>query len=108
MDPQRYYVLHTTVEQDSQARHLASEAVSRRLAACVQILPVDSIYRWEGELHSAKEFRCEMKTNANCLAPLTSLLCELHPYDVPELVAFPMEGISNEYGTWLMEQLREQ
>ena len=101
-----YLVVHTTTDSEELARNLANAAVQQSLAACVQIVPIESIYRWEGKLESAREFRCEMKTRADCVSQLKELIREIHTYDVPEIIEIALHDLSPEYKSWLDSQLQ--
>ena len=100
-----YRVLHTTVDDEDVARKLASEAVTQRLAACVQIVTIQSVYQWQGELETSSEFRCEMKTRTDCVDALRQLVRRHHTYELPEIVELELCHLSPEYQAWLDEQL---
>lgn len=100
-----YVVLHTTIDTEDLARKLASEAVKHRMAACVQIVPIESVYRWQGKLESSREFRCEMKTRADHANALRKLILEHHTYDLPEILELHLHNLSPEYRAWIDEQL---
>lgn len=102
-----YIVLQTTTDSEELAKELAQEAISRRLAACVQIVPVESVYRWQGKLETASEFRCEMKTRADYVGGLRAMIRELHTYETPEVVEILVHELSDEYKSWLDDQLGE-
>src|SRR3989304_1299748 len=92
----------TTVGARHDAERIAAELVERRLAACVQIVgPIRSIYRWQGAVESAEEWLCTAKTARAQVAAIDGLLREIHPYEVPELVATPIVGGSEAYLKWL-------
>ncbi|WP_246542693.1 divalent-cation tolerance protein CutA [Paludibacterium yongneupense] len=70
------------------AHELASLLVERRLAACVNILaPCRSVYRWQGKVETAEEIPLLIKTTQAAYPALQALLCERHPYELPEIVA---------------------
>ena len=69
--------------------------------------PVISVYRWDGNVETAKEFRCELKTSEQHLGALESLIRELHNYDVPGIIALPQVFASEDYGNWLRQQLKQ-
>jgi periplasmic divalent cation tolerance protein len=96
-------VLCTFPEHDS-ARRIATALVESHLVACVNLLPgVQSIYRWEGKVESAEEVLGVMKTTAEAYAGLEAKIKELHPYDVPEIVAVPAERVEVQYAKWVGE-----
>ena len=99
-----HVVVHTTVESHSEAEGLARELVEARLAACVQIVPVTSVYRWEGATETSCEFRLEIKTASAALEALKALILEKHSYEIPELVVLPIAGGSSQYLDWIERQ----
>ena len=99
-------VVLCTCPPDS-AAGIAGTLVSERLAACVNILPVvRSIYRWEGELCDDAESLLVIKTTADRLEELTRRLLACHPYDVPEIIALPIQASEGnpDYLAWLAGQ----
>jgi periplasmic divalent cation tolerance protein len=96
----------TTVARAEDAEYLAREAVERRLAACVNLLPpMTSVYRWHGEVTREEERLVLFKTRSDHFAALRDLLLKIHPYEVPEIVALPIEAGSDGYLEWLDDSL---
>lgn len=94
----------STVGSAEEADRLARALVERRLAACVNVVPgVVSHYRWQGELQRDEERLLVIKTRAERIEALRDALRELHPYELPELVAFEISAGSPEYLKWLDE-----
>jgi periplasmic divalent cation tolerance protein len=91
----------------SEARRIARAAVENKLAACVNIVitPIESVYRWKGEVETAREYLLVMKTVRERLPELQRLVKRLHSYDVPEFVVLPIVDGSREYLDWLMESV---
>jgi periplasmic divalent cation tolerance protein len=86
------------------AAFIARTLVSEGLAACVNRVPgVMSTYRWQGAVHDDAEVLLLIKTTAQRLEALRARLLELHPYDVPELIALPIERGHAAYLAWLRE-----
>ena len=103
---QLHLVVLTTADSKELADKIADGLVERRLAACVNIVPrVRSLYRWKGAVEDEAECVLLMKTRADRYEDLKSALAELHPYDVPELIALPIEKGSAAYLGWLDDQL---
>ncbi len=87
------------------ARRLAGVMVERRLAACVNQLPgLGSTYRWEGKVAHEKEVLLLIKTTAERYPALAQTLAELHPYELPEIVAVPVTTGLPGYLAWVAEQ----
>jgi periplasmic divalent cation tolerance protein len=95
----------TTTDREEDARRIAGVLVEKRLAACVQIVgPISSVYRWQGKVESAREWQCQIKTRQALLDDLSESIREVHPYEVPEIIAVPIVAGSRDYLTWLEEQ----
>jgi periplasmic divalent cation tolerance protein len=94
--------VHITAPDRERAEGIARALVGERLAACVNIVTgVRSIYRWEGQIHEDDEVLCLVKTRPGLFASLCSRVSELHPYDVPEILAFEVADASPAYLAWL-------
>jgi periplasmic divalent cation tolerance protein len=92
---------------DERAQHLARTLVAERLAACVNRLPgIASSYRWQGEVITEVEALLLIKTTTARFAALRERLLALHPYDLPELVAVPVERGHDAYLDWVRESVR--
>jgi periplasmic divalent cation tolerance protein len=99
--------VHVTAPNRDQASHLARTLVDERLAACVNIVDgVVSVYRWEGKICDDAEVLCLVKTRPELLADLIDRIGALHPYDVPEILAFEVYDGSPAYLAWLDESTR--
>lgn len=95
------FVAWTTVAQRTDAERLAADAVSRGLALCVQIEgPIVSLYRWEGRLERAEEFRLMFKCAPSRLAQLETCILSQHPYSVPEWIVVRAEHVGEKYLSW--------
>ena len=85
-----------------QARQIGAALVERQVAACVNLLPgVESIYRWEGKVERAGEVLALIKTTR--YSDLEAAIRELHPYEVPEIIALPVVAGLPAYLKWLSE-----
>ena len=87
---------------EKEARKIAKLLVKERNAACVNIVPgVDSLFRWKGKIDSARESMLLVKTRASLFPEIIRLVKEIHSYEVPEIIALPIIGSSEEYLKWL-------
>ncbi|AUG76945.1 divalent-cation tolerance protein CutA [Kitasatospora sp. MMS16-BH015] len=91
----------TTHESEPLARELAAAAVAERLAACAQVYPIGSVYRWAGAVEQAEEWRVDFKTLAELADGLAEFVTERHSYQTPELLVVPVLGGSAAYLDWL-------
>jgi periplasmic divalent cation tolerance protein len=100
LKPQR--IALSTCGSAEDAARLAQELVSRRLAACVNIVPgVRSFYWWENSVQDDSEFLLVIKTRVEALPQLQAALLELHSYDVPEFVVLPIVDGASAYLRWI-------
>ena len=93
----------TTVGNEDDARRVARTLVEERLAACVNRLPVQSTYRWEGKVEDDAEYLLVIKTAGDLLERLERRVGELSSYDVPEFVVLAVSATSDSYLKWLLE-----
>jgi periplasmic divalent cation tolerance protein len=95
----------TTMDKEEDARKLAGLLVEKQLAACAQILgPISSIYRWKGKIEEAKEWLCIIKSRRSLFEILEKTIRSAHPYEVPEIIALPIESGSMDYLNWLRDE----
>ena len=101
-----YVQITTTTGTRQDAERIAAELVSRRLAGCVQVSgPIASTFRWQGKVETAEEWMCVIKTSHAQLPAIRAAFEEIHPYEVPEIIATPIVDGSEAYLKWLGEQL---
>lgn len=100
-------VVLSTVARAEDAERIGQALVARGLAACVNVVPgLVSIYRWKGEVERAEERLLLIKTRRETFAALREALVALHPYEVPEVLALPIEDGHAPYLAWLDENSR--
>ncbi len=97
----------TTVASLGDAKNIAGSLVRARLAACVQISgAVQSYYHWQGQLESAEEYVLTIKSRQDLFPDLCGLIEKLHPYEVPEILSFPIAEGATAYLAWLDKELQ--
>jgi len=97
-----YQLLMTTCPNSESANQLARALVEKRLAACVNIVPkIQSIYEWQAEIIEGAEVLLLIKTDSEHYAAIEKTLFDLHPYEVPELIALPIEQGFPPYLAWM-------
>ncbi|RMH67574.1 MAG: divalent-cation tolerance protein CutA [Cyanobacteria bacterium J003] len=102
-----YCVVIVTTATEAEALSLADQLVAEHLAACVQVLPVQSIYRWQGVVHRAPEWQLLIKTRIALFEQVRDRLLALHSYEVPEIIAMPIIAGSSAYLNWIKEQTQK-
>lgn len=104
-NPSTLVVFSTFPDAETAAR-IARTLVEEQLAACVNVVQtVRSIYRWEGKVCDEAETLAVIKTTAERYAALSARIIELHPYQVPEVIALPLADGHPPYLAWLAEQV---
>jgi periplasmic divalent cation tolerance protein len=97
-------VLTTTATRED-AGKIARALVERRLAACVNLVAIESVYRWKDEVESAEEWLLVIKTTAAAFDQVHAAIKQFHTYDLPECVVLPIENGSEEYLAWIGESV---
>jgi len=100
---EEYFLITTTVNKRSCAQKLAQMLVDSRLAACVQMAPISSTYRWRGEVANEEEILIMIKTSAKLYQAVEKAIRENHPYEVPEIICIPIVNGFQPYLEWVKE-----
>ena len=96
-----YASVVTTTGTKEEAQRIAQTLLNARLAACIQIFPIESFYHWEGKVERGVEFRLEIKTRRRHFQSIEKLITDLHSYQVPEIIEIPVSNGSEEYLRWI-------
>jgi periplasmic divalent cation tolerance protein len=105
--PERVMIAISTAPDRETARRIATVLVEEQLAACVNLFePIESIYRWQGAIEQSSEVMLLVKTTRSRLPVLDRRLRELHPYELPELLAWEAAGGSADFISWVIGQTR--
>lgn len=98
-------VILVTVDTQETAQEIAHALVSDRLAACVNLFPIHSVYRWEGQVQQSGEWQLVIKTDLALFEAIAEAMHMLHPYEVPEILALPIQQGYPPYLTWLADSV---
>lgn len=96
-------VVTTTTGSTEEAERIAGALLERRLAACVQTMPVESRYVWKGEVTVDREVLLLVKTRQDRFEEVQAAIAELHSYEVPEILLLPVTAGWPPYLAWLDE-----
>jgi periplasmic divalent cation tolerance protein len=96
-----YCIAMTTLEDEDSAARLARALVEAKLAACVQLVHIQSTFSWEGALEDAREVLVLMKTRASVYDRLQQFVCDNHPYGLPEILQVPVTTGYGPYLSWV-------
>ncbi len=101
-------IVLVTTGSEEEAAKLGRTLVEEKLAACANIIPrIRSIYSWKGEVYDEQESLMLIKSRTPLFAALKSRIRELHSYEVPEIIAFPISQGLHEYLDWVVAETRQ-
>jgi len=103
----KYHVVYITAADETEARKIGRTLVEERLVACVNIHPVQSIYRWQGRVEESKEFAILAKTSNGMVGKVINRVKGLHSYHVPDIVSWQIEKGNPDYLKWIGESTEE-
>ena len=100
-------LIYCTVPNKKIAKDIATLIVKNKLAACVSITEnVESMFSWDGDFCKEKELLLSIKTVRENFEEINSLINELHPYNVPEVIAVPVINCSEDYMKWIVHEIK--
>ena len=106
MNPSALAVATTTFSEKSDATDMAQRLIRERLAGCAQVEgPIESHYRWKGQLCQETEWRLTIKTTAAAVPRLTAVVHQHHPYEQPQWAVVAVQSTSDTYGNWILENV---
>jgi len=101
-----YSVILTTASERSDAEKIAEILVNEKLAACVQIMPITSYYRWEDSVHNDAEWLVMIKGRAGSYHAVESTILAHHPYDIPEIIQILVAQGFKPYLDWIDQETK--
>ena len=96
-------VIVSTFPSKQSVTSIANKLVKKKLAACVNITKITSVYTWKGKVENQNEYLALFKTTKKNQSTLKKELKKLHPYDVPEIAEINVESINQPYMKWLVD-----
>ncbi len=96
-----FCIVVTTTDSDESARAIAKTALNARLAACAHILPIRSLYTWDGELRDELEFFVQLKARVEDYDRLAEAIRAVHGYEVPEILRIDIAAGDKAYLDWV-------
>lgn len=99
-----YAIVLVTASSRLEAEKIAQVLVEKKLAACVSLTPIHSIYSWKSQLCQEDEWQLMIKTDLRQFEQLEAKIKKLHSYEVPEIIALPIIQGSADYLNWISEQ----
>ncbi|MDO9098368.1 MAG: divalent-cation tolerance protein CutA [Candidatus Methanoperedens sp.] len=102
-----FSIVYITAGDMEEARKIGRKLVEEKLAACVNIFPITSIFRWKGNIDESQEFGIIAKTKTEKVKEIEKRVKELHSYEVPCVVSFRINEASADYLKWIGESVEE-
>lgn len=99
-----FIVVLTTTDSRDEAETIASTLVEEKLAACVQMMPINSVYEWNGRANHDEEILLLAKTRERLYEDVEARITALHSYDEPEIIACDITAGSPGYLSWVAAQ----
>jgi periplasmic divalent cation tolerance protein len=96
-----HLIVFVTASSEPQARRIARKLLQSKLAACVNFVPVDSMFAWKGSIQEEDEILMIIKTRTDAFDALADAVKSAHSYDTPEIIALPVVLGSREYMRWI-------
>ncbi len=106
--PTPYAIIMTTCGDKANAEMIATRLVEERLSACVQMFPIESVYRWEGTVQHANEWMLFCKIMSSGYAAVEAAIRAAHTYSNPEIVEVGIENGANAYLDWIASATRDK
>lgn len=102
---QRYGIVLVTVATEPEGNAIASALLEARLAACISMTQIKSIYRWQGKIENETEWQLIVKTDLSQFPAIEAKIKAVHSYEVPEIIAVPITAGSESYLSWIGENV---
>lgn len=96
-------IIQTTTSSKEEAKNIAEILIKYKLAACIQLKEIESIYNWDGKLCCERETLLSIKTKKELFSKVKSKILELHSYDTPEIIELDISNISEDYLKFIKE-----
>lgn len=96
-------ILISTFSTMEKAKDISKKAISEKFAACVNIMPITSIYSWNNSIESSNEFLALFKTTDSNISKLRNFLLDEHDYDIPEIIDFELDNVNESYINWMIQ-----
>ena len=102
-----FSIIYITAGDMAEARKIGRTLVEERLAACANIFPITSIFRWKGNIDETNEFGIIVKTRSDRVKEIQDRVKEIHSYEVPCVVSFNIDEGSAQYLKWINESVED-
>jgi len=98
-------VIYTTFPDKASADSVTKKLLEEKLAACVQIFPIESTFWWKGKLEERQEIACFIKTKKALAEKATHVLSKNYPYEIPEIITINPNSVNKSYFDWIASSI---
>jgi periplasmic divalent cation tolerance protein len=102
----KFSIVYSTTKGIAEARRIANSLIKERIAACINIFPIQSLYKWNGKLCNAKEYGMIIKTRQNLVQDAIKRIKSMHSYNVPCIISFSINKGNKEFLNWIAEEVK--
>ena len=95
--------VYSTFPNKKEAKKIGERLVQKKLAACINVFPIESIYSWKGKIIKDKEFGAIIKTKKGNFKKVEKFILENHSYDTPCILEIPISRVTKKYLKWLQK-----
>ena len=106
MSSNSYGIVLVTAGSQAEAEKIAQILIAEKLAACVSLMPIRSMYTWKGEVCHEEEWQLMIKTQLDRFDQLEAKIRDVHSYETPEIIALPIVAGSQPYLNWISSQVQ--
>lgn len=100
--------VYSTFPNKKEAKKIGEGLVKKKLAGCVNIFPVESIFWWKGKMEKEREFAAIIKTKKKNFKKVEKFILENHSYDTPCIIEIPLGRVTKKYSKWLNNLLSDR
>ena len=100
-----YSLITTTTNDINSAKKIAKLLIENRLAACVQLIPIESIYSWQNKINEEKEVTLLIKSKTDLFEKIKTVIMENHDYEVPQIIQIPITNGLPQYLNWIEDNV---
>jgi len=105
-DKNDYSIIITTAGSKDAAKKIANLLIEKKLAACIQMFPIESVYFWQGKICEDDEVTLFIKSKTELFEEIKAAIKTAHEYEVPEIIQIPVTNGLPEYLKWIDENTR--
>jgi len=100
-------LIYITTPTQKETKRIAKTLLREKLAACCNIFPIESIYRWQGKIKDEREFGIFVKTNSKLVEKVIKKVKELHSFETPCIISFGIEKGYKKFLKWIDKETRQ-